>query len=76
MLFLKVVRPSGKIEKLEVECHEDCNGILMFVTGRRIIRWINEQLKITEAENSGIVYSPDTEAEFPPIRSWKVGRKD
>ncbi len=48
----------------------------MFVTGRRIIRWINEELKQTEAEEAGIPYNPDTEKEFPPYRSWHLGSKD
>jgi len=76
LLFLDTKRPNGKGNHMKVECVADSNGILLFVTGRRIIKFINEELKRTEAESMGVPYDPDIEEEFKPYRSWHVGTKD
>ena len=77
LLYLKTERPSGRMGKATFICHTDKDGVLLMVTARSILRWINEQLKMCDAEEGGITdYGRPADNEFKPYHSWRVGSKD
>lgn len=77
VLFLRTERPNGRIGKLEVICHADREGALFLRTAKTILRFINEQLKIADAEEGGVTnYGRLADNEFPKYKSFHVGNKD